>query len=497
MAAAPHAGGKPPANNVRNRNSNVKSSSSGRPPPPPLPTKGRSNRHGQQQRYYGRMASNVTDYLKKAVPSHAFHPTLLHRPTPSYHRKASSISDYIERQVRPPPQPRRPFTAPDVYFGRRASNVTDHLRYIPPAHLGLHAHAKSLPYFGRLATSVTDPSKYEAGDDVDPITSHWSRSRPSSARLPIPPQHVSKDILFSALSARGPHPAASSRRPTHIGYLLKHQFAHLLATDVSPASSPRSPRKHVIKPAGKRPDTAPAATFISSKPGSTPSTERQCVRHASSPAVEQQQQLTIAKFSRIKDHMSPASPRSLSARSSLSGADHSRGAALSKLNKHVSNTQVEQSPRRRIASKSRTNAEDMSTSINRSMAAEETRSGSSNMQGEEVLVEVGEGGSRSGAMQNGEEMDMEEEGQSINGAAAGQEAGRGQSMMCDDGSSETTEEMGPEKLEFVSKWVQQERSPENWSSPQQRLKAWPNKPIDKAVDHSRRATSVTKYNIWT
>ncbi|KAI5061733.1 hypothetical protein GOP47_0024238 [Adiantum capillus-veneris] len=461
-APAANAGGKPP-NNMHNNN---KKSSSGRPlPTVPLPPKRRINRHGQQQRYYGRMASNVTDYLKKVVPSHALHPSLLYRPTPSYHRKASSISDYIER---PPPQNRRPYTAPDVYFGRRASNVTDHLRYIPPAHLGLHANAKSLPYFGRLATSVTDPSKYErAGDGVDLITAHYSCSRPSSARLPIPPQHVSKDVLFSALSARGDHTHATGRRSTHIGSLLKHQFAHLLGADDYPsaAGTHRPANKHTNKPAAKRPDTAPSAAIT--KQGN-PSAQLQYTRHASSPAEQKQYHLMVASSPRARDR-------------------------TSKLSKHVSNVnaaQVEPSPRSRRAAKG-VNTEEAST-CDRSNYAEEVGSRSSNMQVEEAEGDIG--GSRSamegegGAGSEGqlaEEMDMEGE----RAGAAGNEEGRGQSAMCDDGSSEATEELGPEKMEFVSKWVQEERPPQNWRSPQQ--------PLNKVVDHSRRATSVTKYNIWT
>ena len=42
--------------------------------------------------YYGLMSSSVTRHLKQTLPSHAYHPSIVSQPPPSFHRKATSIT---------------------------------------------------------------------------------------------------------------------------------------------------------------------------------------------------------------------------------------------------------------------------------------------------------------------------------------------------------------------------------------------------------------------
>ncbi|KAH7426766.1 hypothetical protein KP509_10G016100 [Ceratopteris richardii] len=470
-------GGKAPSTQSKN---------SGRPPPTP-PTqqhqagRRRVNRHGQQPRYFGRMSTNVTEYLKNAVPSHAFNPTLMNLPPPSYHRKASSISEYIERQVRPPPHSRRPYTAPDVYFGRRASNVTDHLRFIPPSHLGIDAQSKALPYFGRLATSVTDPSKYEGLGDggEESITSHWSpASRPGSARLPIAPQHVKRDVLFTALSARGEHTNPSGRRPTNIGWLLKHQFAHLVGAERSTVSSTNK------RPMQKAQDEWPGGSARGRRPATAPSAEDYKRGH---------KHFQSSESPRPKDQC--MSSRPATARSSSSKLT---------TKPFISNSATETMPAPKptaISSDTKSkSSEGLSTGSKRRQRPDGDGGAANTVNQQHPEVHDG---NRLEVYNVGEhdEKDVEmEEAQPRQLSSPGDNSGEQSAAMCDDDSSEVTEELAPEKMEFVSRWVQQEPDRHGaWTEQlrsKNRTRGWP-KTADKAPYHGRRATSVTKFNIWT
>ncbi|BBN00903.1 hypothetical protein MPTK1_2g03000 [Marchantia polymorpha subsp. ruderalis] len=148
-------------------------------------------------RYFGIRHSDITDYLEKIVPSHAFAPANINAGPPTNFGKGR-----LNEQARPSTAP-----AAIPWFGRTSTDVSDWLRQLPPAHLGADPDDKPLPHFPTRSSIVTD-NRWQTKDfpPVPNVLWHYWSDRPSSAPLATAPQQVQFQTIIDAIRKNKPKP---------------------------------------------------------------------------------------------------------------------------------------------------------------------------------------------------------------------------------------------------------------------------------------------------
>ncbi|KAG6555311.1 hypothetical protein Mapa_003354 [Marchantia paleacea] len=211
-------------------------------------------------RYFGIRHSDITEYLEKIVPSHAFSPSNINAGPPTNYGKGR-----LGEQARPSTSP-----AAIPWFGRTSTDVSDWLRQIPPAHLGADPDDKPLPHFPTRSSIVTD-NRWQTKDfpPVPNVLWHYWSERPSSAPLATAPQQVQFQTILDAIQRNKPKPKTSPLTPEPVQSGCNNPTPRSArgnpASHVLPTSCGNGPETHRSVENDKGPDSSAAG--FSSRPG--------------------------------------------------------------------------------------------------------------------------------------------------------------------------------------------------------------------------------------